>query len=252
MSICKIIFSPTGNTEKAADMVCRAFGGAEIRVDLMDRNESGAHIFCESDICVVAMPAFVGRVPALAAEKMARLQGNGAKAILMAVYGNRAIEDTLVEMQDILEKAGFACVAGMSVVAEHSIMRQFAHGRPDEKDAAVLEGFGAQVRAKLEKSDLSVPALPGNRPYRDYSGVIMKPQAGEKCDQCGACAAKCPVEAIPAERPSETNTDICISCMGCIAVCPKQARLVDPAVLEAPIARLTPICGVFKENELYI
>lgn len=44
----------------------------------------------KEDICVVAVPSFGGRVPAIAAERLERIRANGAMAILVVVYGNRA------------------------------------------------------------------------------------------------------------------------------------------------------------------
>jgi hypothetical protein len=52
----------------------------------------------------------------------------------VAVFGNRAIDDTLLELQDVLVASGFVCIAGMETVAEHSLMHQFGTGRPDQQD----------------------------------------------------------------------------------------------------------------------
>ena len=43
---------------------------------------------------------------------------------LIVVYGNRAYDDTFVELQDVLTGAGFVCIAAVAATAEHSIMRQ--------------------------------------------------------------------------------------------------------------------------------
>lgn len=49
-----------------------------------------------------------------------------------------------------------------------------------------------------------------------------------------------------------TDKDKCISCMRCVAVCPKQARSLDQekmAVIETAIAK---VCLIRKECELFI
>lgn len=74
------------------------------------------------------------------------MKGNGAKAVLITVYGNRDYDDTYVELQDVLEKAGFVCTAGVAAIAEHSIMCQFAQGCPDEEDAGELADFAERLR----------------------------------------------------------------------------------------------------------
>lgn len=96
---------------------------------------------------------FGGRVPAPAVERLSQMKANGAKAILVCVYGNRAYEDTLVELEDTAKQAGFRVIAGVAAVAEHSIVRQFAAGRPDEQDKAQLCQFAQEIQKKLEHGD---------------------------------------------------------------------------------------------------
>ena len=68
-------------------------------------------------------------------DKFPKLQAERDKSNIGLLYsGNRAIDDTLVEMQDILENAGFVCVVGVEAVAEHSLMHQFGTGQPDQQD----------------------------------------------------------------------------------------------------------------------
>lgn len=93
--------------------------------------------------------------------------------------------------------------------------------------------------------------LPGNRPYREYGGVPMKPQSGRSCIKCGLCAKECPVGAIPYDRPNKTDTDTCISCMRCISVCPQKARSVSKILLGAGSMKLKKACSERKKNELF-
>lgn len=254
MSVYEIVFSPTGGTKKVSDLFTESFSSESTYIDLLDqKTDFSVYSFQPEDICIISVPAYGGRVPDIAALRLGQMKGNGARAVLIAVYGNRDYDDTLVELQDVLEKAGFLCTAGVAAIAEHSIMRQFAAGRPDERDAGVLADFAARVRSKLESGTVPVePELPGNRPYREYGGVPMKPQVGKACIQCGVCAEKCPVGAISADRPSETDTGKCISCMRCIAVCPQRARSVSKAMLTASSLKLKKACSDYKENELFL
>lgn len=47
------------------------------------------------------MPVYAGCVPALAVERLKGIKTSGVKCVIVAVYGNRAYEDALVEMQDV-------------------------------------------------------------------------------------------------------------------------------------------------------
>ena len=152
---------------------------------------------------MIAVPSYGGRVPAVAAERLGMMRGNGAQAVLVCVYGNRAYEDTLVELEDAAKGAGFRVIAAVSAIAEHSIVRQFAAGRPDAQDAAQLAGFADQIQQKISAGDASEPAIPGNRPYKKAGGTGMVPKATKECIACGACAQRVPlalsIKTIPGE-----------------------------------------------------
>ena len=53
---------------------------------------------------------------------------------MVAVFGNRAYDDALLEMQDVASEIGFRVIAAVAAVAEHSIIRKYGKGRPDADD----------------------------------------------------------------------------------------------------------------------
>lgn len=253
MSNRKILFSPTGGTARAADILCRGLGDAWEVTDLMDRDIAERRIsFTPADICVVAVPSFAGRVPKPAGDRLASMKGNQARAILLCAYGNRLYEDTLVELKDILEGAGFRCVGAVAAVTEHSVVRTCAAGRPDKEDEAVLLAFAGQIRAKLEAGEDRAVEVPGNRPYREAGRSHMMPYGTDKCISCGLCAARCPTGAIDGAAPTLTDGDRCIACMACVALCPVGARELDPAMHAGITRRMTELCAVPRENELFL
>ena len=251
MSTYKITFSPTGGTQKVADLLAAEFTQTSKTIDLLDDIRETA--FSADDICLIAMPAFGGRVPSVCEQRMEKLNGNGAKAILVAVFGNRAIDDTLLEMKELALAAGFVPVAGIEAVAEHSILRKFGAGRPDAEDTAELKNFAQQIKAALESGILSDDlAVPGNVPHKERTNGPMKPYGGATCNSCGLCVWRCPVRAIPMDDPKSVDKEKCISCLHCMAVCPRSARHLAPELLAASEEKMAAALSGRKENKLYL
>ena len=253
MKLYDIVFSPTGGTKKVADCLTGTLEGDVTTVDLTDSKQNfHAVSLTKEDVAVISVPSYGGRVPAVAVERLGMVHGNGARAVLVCVYGNRAYEDTLVELEDAAKQAGFQVIAAVAAIAEHSIARQFAAGRPDAQDAAQLSDFAKQIQHKLSAADASDPAIPGNRPYKKAGGAGMVPKATKECTNCGVCAAECPVQAINKEDPKKADEKACISCMRCIAVCPQGARKLNPVMLSAASLMLKKVCSERKECELFL
>jgi ferredoxin len=254
MSMYKIIFSPTGGTEKVAGTFIQAFEQEVKTIDLTDYQTDFQQIqFSEDDICVVAVPSFGGRVPETAATRLEKIKANGAKAILIAVYGNRDYDDTLLELKTILTNSKFCCIAAVAAIAEHSIIHQFAQGRPDKEDLEELSLFAKQIRQRIQENRIPENLiLPGNNPYREYNGVPIKPVAKKNCTNCGLCAKKCPVQAIPIKNSSQTDYKKCISCMRCINICPTHAREVNKLLVTLAASKMKKDCSTRKQNELFI
>lgn len=255
MRYVQVVFSPTGGTQKIADAITEEWGNHIDRVDLSNAKMDFSKVsFEESDVVLAAVPSYGGRVPELALKRLRQIHGNRARCILVCVYGNRAYEDTLVELQDVAEECGFRVTAAITAVAEHSIMHQYAAGRPDAQDIEELHDFAKRIQGKLENKDTISRALeiPGNRPYKKAGGVGLVPKADKECVGCGLCAEGCPAQAISKDAVRTADSEKCISCMRCVVRCPKSARKVNGAVVSAVALAIKKACSEKKENELFL
>lgn len=249
MSNFSLMFSPTGGTARVARILTDAMGGDWQEIDLC-RDVAGQK-FTDGDVCLISVPSYGGRAPSIAIERLRRFRGCGAKAVLVCVYGNREWEDTLTELQDTLEGCGFVCAA--AAVAEHSIFRQYAAGRPDAQDAEELRGFAARLNARLEQGGAVGLALAGSHgTYKSYGGVPFKPEGNKKCVACGLCAGGCPTGAIAPADPVKTDKAKCISCMRCVSLCPRHARDFSPLVMKPAALAMAKHLGGHKENHLFL
>ena len=76
-----IYFSPTGGTKKVADTLAGNLFDTFVNVDLC--RDMGGASFGAEDVCIVSVPSYGGRVPAVAVERLKKLSANGAKAVLV-------------------------------------------------------------------------------------------------------------------------------------------------------------------------
>lgn len=255
MNVVQIIFSPTGGTQKVADLLCRRWNVVR-KIDLSAPDFVGSACSIDAaELVVIAVPSFGGRVPALAAQRLRAIAGNQAKCITLCVYGNRAYEDTLLELNDLAAKVGFQTIASVSAIAEHSIARAYGAGRPDAEDAKLLDSYTEKIEALLSSRACCQSGyalkVPGNHPYKEGGKGGPVPAAGSQCAGCGVCAARCPVQAIDPANPRSTDAEKCIGCMRCIAVCPHSARSLDPQILAGVNAMLSQAASDRKSCELF-
>ena len=237
MNIHQIIFSPTGGTQRVSEILCQGMGKESVVTDLCVK-AAGIQLpnIQEDDLAIIAMPVFAGRVPVLAVDRLRMVKPNSAKCVVVAVFGNRAYDDALLEMQDVATEMGFRVIAAVGAVAEHSIIRKYGKGRPDADDEQMLRQFGADIMCKAERE----------------GGKVPQPQGRRGCNRCGVCAKHCPADAIPLSAPKTVDTAKCISCMKCVSVCPTGARSISVIMNFLATQGLKKVCATRKENELYI
>ncbi|ABB39817.1 4Fe-4S ferredoxin iron-sulfur binding domain-containing protein [Oleidesulfovibrio alaskensis G20] len=261
-SVKAVFFSPTGTTRRIAECIGRAAAAGEPQLtDLTLPQTRGQKVFCAGDeLLILAVPVYRGRVPGLLRDWLDTMLLDGTPAVCVAVYGNRAYDDALLELKDLVSARGGVVVACAAFVGEHSYSAAdtpVAAGRPDAEDCRRAEEFGEQVGRLLSDCGSAAGAggvaVPGNRPYIEMPGRSVPEFIGvdETCTECGVCAAACPVEAIEMAGGPVMDMNLCIFCCACIRCCPEQARYMKEGVMKDLARRLADTCSARKEPEFF-
>ncbi len=134
-------FTGAGTTRAVSERFAAAAEAAGVPARAADITPHGAEVpaFDPGDLAVFAVPSYGGRVPAPALERLARCEGNDTPAALVVTFGNRAVDDTFLELADAVRARGFVPVALGAIVAHHSLMVDVAPGRPDAADLAAAD-----------------------------------------------------------------------------------------------------------------
>ena len=253
MPVYHLYFSPCSSTYDTTHAFCRAISEhSPLEVNLTDR-ETEVPLMPEGSVAVVAAPVYAGRLPTIFADKLARSNMKGVQVVSFVVYGGRAYEDALLELNDLCEKAGATVLASAATIAAHVFVPDLERGRPDETDFAEIRHFAQQVCEKYASGRFAPVSVPGNRPYRDAYKAVFVPQTNAAlCRKCGVCAVVCPTGAIDSTDPSHTDIGRCINCMRCVDSCVSGAKALPSPVKAAITARLSHLLGGRKPNEFYL
>lgn len=241
-----LFFSATDTTKKIvtgiAEGVCRRSGtqGPEQSVDFtLPAARRHPVSYTSEDLVIIGVPVYAGRVPNVLLKYLNTITGNGALAVPVVVFGNRAFDDALIELNDILESAGFRVVAAGAFVGEHSFSKTLGKNRPDDQDMLIVDSFADRIWSKVNiQQTFEKIQVPGNRPYLKYympknelgepvkDFRMITPKTKELCIDCKLCAEVCPMGSID-EVDVSVITGICIKCCACIKKCPVQAKYFD-------------------------
>lgn len=242
--IWAVYFSATGTTKKIVECVASAaaaeLGAPVLAYDYsLPASREQFPAFAADDLVVFGSPVYAGRVPNVLLKQLDALQGGGACAVPVVLFGNRNFDDALIELRDILGDHGFVPCAAGAFAAEHAFSTVLGKGRPDAADMEHAESLGKTaartILAASSAAEIAQVAVAGTpRPYRGYyqprdraGNPIdirkVKPLTGGACDDCKICADICPMGSIDKGNVREVP-GICIKCCACVKRCPKSAK----------------------------
>jgi ferredoxin len=259
-SVKLVYFSPTGTTKAIVQGIARGIDPSIMESIDITRPDARKQplLTSENELLVVAVPVYMGRVPALLIEWLNAIQAHHTPTVCVVVYGNRVYDDALLELKNIVMKCGCIPIACAAYIGEHSFSNSetpVAQGRPDEDDLNHAEVFGRKIREKMQSipsvSQLSEVYVPGIYPYRGDSRlwIVDFIAVNDLCSQCGVCAEVCPVGAIDSQDSAMINQEKCITCCACIKRCPQNARTMKPGLVKDAAKRLNTLYKEQKKPE---
>ncbi len=262
-SVKLVYFSPTGTTKAVVQGIANGINPSS--VELIDITKPDARkeplVVSDDELLVIAVPVYMGRVPALLNEWLSAIQADNTPTVCVVVYGNRAYEDALLELKNIAMNRGCLPMACAAFVGEHSFSSPetpTAQGRPDKNDLNHAQVFGRKIREKmksissvLEISDVSVP---GNYSYGGKTKLwdVDFIAVNDQCKQCGVCAEVCPVGAVDPQNSALIDQEKCITCCACIKSCPQNARTMKQSPVMDAAKRLNNLYNEPKQPECFL
>lgn len=245
-------FSPTGGTLQVVRHLAETLGRmlhAEVEYHsyTLPREREELPQFNAEDIVLWATPVYAGRIPNKTLDYVRNaIRANGNRSVALVTFGNRAYDNALAELVDLMENGGMNPVGAAAMVTRHSFSDTLGAGRPNEEDLAALNRFAEQVATKIStfNHQFSILKVPGEaHPEKYYTplktnnapaGFLKaKPSCNpDRCTRCGKCVEICPMESISSKDGIPTFDGICIKCQACRRICPTEAlAFTDPEYL---------------------
>ncbi|MGN0032219.1 MAG: EFR1 family ferrodoxin [Candidatus Limimorpha sp.] len=248
-SVYKLYFSATGTTERIVNAIADGIISDDRSLILkkydftLPKARQSFPELKSDELVIFGLPTYAGRVPNVLLKYLDTINGNGAFAVPIVTFGNRAFDNSLIELRNILENKGFRTVAAAAFSCEHSFSYSLGAGRPDADDFSFAEKFTSLLIKKLKNIDTSVYShipifVDGDenasyfQPKTDAGQPIdirkVKPKTSDKCDKCGVCVNVCPMGSISSDDCATVN-GVCIKCGACLKKCPNSAKYFDDA-----------------------
>ena len=244
-NIKAIFFSPTGNTKRVVEQLAeKLVQKLNVPIEKDDFTLPAAHtetrIYSPEDLVIFGVPTYAGRIPNKVLPFVQELfKGTQTLAVAVVTFGNRSFDNSLSELDAELKKNNFSILGAGAVVCKHAFA-EVGTGRPNTADTEQLSAFADSVFEKLQTASQPLPdlAIKRNEALTAYyvplgtdgkpvNFLKAKPITDKaKCDNCGVCAAVCPMGSIDKNDVSLVP-GICIKCQACIMYCHTKAKSFD-------------------------
>lgn len=208
-----IFFSPVFHTRVITRMLGARLnaelGLAETPVehDITDYSQASPSLrFGPEDLVILASPVYGGRLPYPCRTASDAVRRRKTPALLVVSYGNRAFEDALLEMKDIVEKQKFLPSRPQPVLQNTALLPSMPQDAPTPMTKRPTPPFPPPSKRSWTAL---IPVCPIRFPYRGIipivcTGNLPCPRQSTNAVQSAACALR-PAPPMPFQKRSRTK-----------------------------------------------
>jgi ferredoxin/flavodoxin len=264
MKVAIVVFSPTGNTLKVAEMLENDLKGNGNSVQLLDITRNGKlfrekrYKECldenveEHDVLLIGAPVYAHHLHYNMLDvikSLPKADGKWSKlAVPFVTYGGISSGIALYEAAKILRKTGRIVVSGMKINAFHAMSRilstQQNRGMPGQEAIPLIQeltrritGMSANTRRDITKeldyqkakNRIKARLIFREKLWQNHFYPELKYNE-ELCTGCGSCVSVCPVQRLELKDRRiliGKNGLACIHCTQCVYTCPAAALYFD-------------------------
>jgi ferredoxin/flavodoxin len=263
MNVCVVVFSPTGNTLKVAQMLQECLRENDARVQLLDTTrrhdlfrERGFARFLRSevephDVLCVGGPVYAHHMQYNVLDLVKALPrpspGWGAYAVPFVTYGTISSGVALAETARLLRKSGRNPALVMKVDARHCYSEILGTdvnpGKPGEEARPHINELSERIlRLPADPDTADANGLSDfrylDRSHRIKARLLIREKLFQQliypkveirsalCTGCGLCVGVCPVQRLGIREGKVRAVDdgpACIHCGSCVTACPDHA-----------------------------
>ena len=156
--IIGIYFSPVGGTAMMTERLVSEIASLlkecspeDIVAECIDINRTKGVSFGEDTIAVIAMPAYIGKLPLPGIKALREIEGCGATAVTAVSYSSRSYGNALFELNDIAGNCGFTVIGAGAFAISYMAARGSSRSSVPAMDIPAIRDFGKAASAKIRR-----------------------------------------------------------------------------------------------------
>ena len=269
MKVLIVVFSPSGNTYKVANILSDMLADKGEQVQLINLTRNKEYFYNkkeylkekinEHDVICIGGPVYAHFFPTPLIDFIKNLPKPNKKwgrlAVPFLTYGKITSGIALLDAAELLNRSGRVNVLGLKINSFHSYSRKFKNkineGMPGKESIPYIEELvdkiinleiSSQQKDVINEFNYKSEEEKENSRKRRESVVFPKIEFNyNNCNKCGACEKVCPVLNIEIEAngPKIINFNKCISCSECFHVCSKGGIVYDVLKFENKLTAIS-------------